>query len=475
MMKKLTKKYNSEIHAVFFALILVASAFFDVFASNNVKIPGKMTPKSIIEFDKDFNIIVIDKGTPELEKSQTEHKYEPVDLDKMSEAQKQWYYEEKKILEENDEIMKYYPVMKEEILPEPGMRVVYDEEGFVQKIEYPETTDDNELENEIIKSLMNEYEYEIKNNQEQSYLSISYITYDKEKKSNKDRKLNRIYYDIKNDKLEKTSPIQYESSRVLSAYSKSDNMVYFSPLNEKGIGRNLFALDINTGKKRQLINDGVLIDRIIPRKYDVLLLVTKKGTSNLRLAKYDKKTGETVYDDSVGDDMSIWAIGLNSKDENEFYTATFSQAQKNENTQKKFDKLDGKYYYADFTLNRYTGDFSTKEKFRFFPKEEILSISANDKSILIVKDSDFIKPDAKKIIKIDKTTGKQTEIKKDGMYMSNIRLSPDSDGMYFIGSYKGKKDTRGVYYLDFNTMAKKSVFLEQEGVGVINDFTFISE
>ena len=42
------KKYKSETHAVFFALILVASTFFDVFASNNVKIPGKMTPKSII-------------------------------------------------------------------------------------------------------------------------------------------------------------------------------------------------------------------------------------------------------------------------------------------------------------------------------------------------------------------------------------------------------------------------------------------
>lgn len=54
----------------------------------------------------------------------------------MSEKEKAEYFEEERVFQEASEFMKNVPITKVELIPEPGMKVIYDDEGFVGEVLY---------------------------------------------------------------------------------------------------------------------------------------------------------------------------------------------------------------------------------------------------------------------------------------------------------------------------------------------------
>ncbi|HHX62446.1 MAG TPA: hypothetical protein GX707_17310 [Epulopiscium sp.] len=306
------------------------------------------------------------------------------------------------------------------------------------------------------------------------YLSISYTTYNDNQGPQSGMTTNIMIYDIEKDNLEKLNSVAYTSQYPLGVYSKSDNKIYFSSKNEKtGNGDELFSMDLETNEKKQLTDDLFAINHIIPRRDNILVVAVKKGTRALRLVEYDKKTGTILYNNLEDDDTDVWSICLNIENENEFYTSTYSQAQGYENAEKQSKKELDRYYYPDNTLTRYKNDFSSKEKIFFFEREKILSISATDKYLLIYRDGDSSNYNSMEINRISLDTDEFEEVKiPDAKNISEVQLDRSNNGIYYLGSDENYEN-RGIYYYDLVTGKKKTIFIEEYGVGHINNFMLI--
>ncbi len=314
------------------------------------------------------------------------------------------------------------------------------------------------------------------NNHEEpkDYLSISYTTYNDNKGPQSGMTTNIMVYDIENDNLEKINSVAYTSQYPLGVYSKNDNKIYYSAKNEKtGDGDELFLIDLETNEKKQLTDGLFAINYILPRRDNILLVAVKNGTRALRLVEYNKKTGTIFYNDLEDDDTDVWSICLNIENENEFYTSTYSQAQGYENAEKQSKKEVDRYYYPDNTITRYKNDFSAKEEMFFFEKEKILSISATDKYLLIYRDGDSSNNNSMRINRINLDTEEFEEIKiPDSKNISEVQLDRSNNGIYYLGSDENYEN-RGIYYYDLVTGKKKTIFVEEYGIGHINNFMLI--
>ncbi len=303
------------------------------------------------------------------------------------------------------------------------------------------------------------------------YLSISYTTYNDNQGPQSGMTTNIMIYDIEKDNLEKLNSVEYTSQYPLAVYSKSDNKIYFSSKNEKaGDGDELFSIDLKTNEKKQLTDDLFAINHILPRKDNILVVGVKKGTRALRLIEYNKKTGKVIYNNLEDDDTDVWSICLNIENENEFYTSTYSQEQGYKNAEKHFKKELDRYYYPDNTLTRYKNDFSLKEKIFVFEKEKILSMSATDKYLLINRDGDSSNYNSMEVSRINLDTGEFEEIKIPGVKnISDLQLDRNNTGIYYLGSDENYENI-GIYYFDVVTGKKKTIFVEEAGIGHINNF-----
>lgn len=123
-----------KIFSIFYVFIFLFSIGF-AYQTYAEEVPGRMNPNAVIEFDENLKIKVINSGNVTF-RSSAERSYEKLDLEKMSEKEKAEYFEEEKVFQEASEFAKKMPVTRVEIIPEPGMKVIYDSEGFVDKILY---------------------------------------------------------------------------------------------------------------------------------------------------------------------------------------------------------------------------------------------------------------------------------------------------------------------------------------------------
>ncbi|WPS86913.1 hypothetical protein SMD22_20795 [Brevibacillus halotolerans] len=98
------------------------------------KIPDQMLAGTIIEYDDSYNMVVIEKG----EKLTSNEKVQAVQTQELSNTELIKLTEEEtlvqKILDEAKELPVYHI---QNPAPQPGMRVIYDGEGFIKKIVYP--------------------------------------------------------------------------------------------------------------------------------------------------------------------------------------------------------------------------------------------------------------------------------------------------------------------------------------------------
>jgi len=74
---------------------------------------------------------------------------------------------------------------------------------------------------------------------------------------------------------------------------------------------------------------------------------------------------------------------------------------------------------------------------------------------------------------IDIKTGQRKNLNLSIKASSELFLTKDGDGFYFLGE-KGKEDNeRGIYYYDLKTHEVESIFLQKQGF--INNFILLSE
>lgn len=306
------------------------------------------------------------------------------------------------------------------------------------------------------------------------YLSISYTIYNDKKGPEGGMTTNIIIYDIKNKKLEKLDGVEYTSQYPLGVYSKVDNKIYYSAENKKTKGDELFSFDLKTGKVEQLTDDLFAINEIIPRKNDIILVAVKRNTSALRLINYNKLTKEMNYENLEDDDTDTWSIGINFNDNNEFYTSTYSQSQRYKNAEMEWTREADKFYYPDSTVYKYSGDLKNKEKIMFFEKEKVEAISATDKYLLLSISKELADPLKDKAVIVDLDTKKQEEIVIKDYHIGITALAPDNKTIFFIGYPIDKDKKRGIYQYDMQSKQVKEIFIQEDGIGFINNFRLLN-
>ncbi len=127
--------------------ILLIVSCLNTYALNEAKpqylldteeVPGKMNAGTIIKYDENLNMIIINQGSPN--KVVNTIPDEAVNLSKMSAKEQEEYLLQLKLLEEAKKSAKELPVTNVILKPEPNMIVCYDMEGFVREVFYAEDT-----------------------------------------------------------------------------------------------------------------------------------------------------------------------------------------------------------------------------------------------------------------------------------------------------------------------------------------------
>lgn len=311
-------------------------------------------------------------------------------------------------------------------------------------------------------------------NNDSPYLSISYTTYDDKEGPQGGMTTNIVLYDIKNEEIKNIEGVDYTSQYPLGIYCRADNKIYYSAENSETKGDDLFSLDLKTKEVERLTDDLFAINYIIPRKDDILLVAVKRETRGLRVISYNKLTKKVDYENLQDDDTSTWAIGINIDNSQEFYTSTFSEAQGYNNAEKASTGEADRYYYPDNTVYKYLKNYKNKEKIDFFEKQKVDAISATNKNILFTLISQLDDPKKDKTIIMDKNTKKKEEIKVENYHIGATALAPDNKTIFFIGYPYYDSGGRGVYQYDIETKQVKQIFVQEDGVGFVNNFILLN-
>lgn len=126
-----------------FILVFESSA---IATSNSQKmsIPDRMLSGTVIEYDENNDMVIIDPGKPIPERPIIIKKQLTDEDQKILEAEEEWIV---KFKEETKDL----PVYKiENPEPQPGMRVIYDGEGYIRNIVYAHEIEDPGKEGEIV-------------------------------------------------------------------------------------------------------------------------------------------------------------------------------------------------------------------------------------------------------------------------------------------------------------------------------------
>lgn len=306
------------------------------------------------------------------------------------------------------------------------------------------------------------------------YLSISYTTYDNKIDPRSGMTTNIILYDIKDGKLKKLAGFDYTSQYPLGVYSRKDNKIYYSAKNEKTKGDDLLSLDLKTKKVEQLTDSLFAINEIIPRENDIVMVAVKRNTRVLRLVTYNKSTKKISYENLQDDDTETWSIGANIDNNKILYTSAYSEDERYLNAEMESTGEADKFYYADNTVYKYNEGIENKEKIMIFEKQKVDAISATDKYLLLTVLSELSDPTKDKTLKIDLDTKKQEEIKVENYHLGRTALSPDNKTIFFIGYPLDNDKKRGIYGYDMDTKEVKEIFIQEDGIGFINNFTLLN-
>jgi hypothetical protein len=296
--------------------------------------------------------------------------------------------------------------------------------------------------------------------EQDQYLSMTYTEYVNGKNTDKGMVMRVMTYDLSSKKMTKLADVPYTSQYPLSVVSLPDHKIYYSAdVDDKG--DQLFSYDLNSKKTEQLSDNLFAINRIVPTTPEgpLVLAAVKKGERTLKTIFYDKSTHtmQFLHDENL--DMNTWSV----------FSENGQDKQRDIAAKKQTIMISPDYKVTEINTN-------TKQERPIITlkNEQILSMSSSNDQLLLVT-ARFINHGNPEYSLVDIATGKRTKLELPISSRSFIYMSPDSKGIYYLGSasQKNQEEGRGVYYYDFASKTQTPIFIQEEGF--INNFMLLNK
>ncbi|WP_405153557.1 hypothetical protein [Paenibacillus sp. FSL K6-0108] len=306
--------------------------------------------------------------------------------------------------------------------------------------------------------------------QTHEYLSITNTEYVNGKDTN-DGMIMRVYtYDIQTKTLTKMADLPYNSQYPLTVASLTEDTIYYSGAG-KDKGDELFSYDIKTQKIQQLSSELFAINSIIPDTVDhtLVMAAVKKGERPVKVIFYDKETQEMTILNDHDSDTTTWDISYDPETKKS-YAIQYSEEEQY-NRMEESNKTQTPMVPPKHTIIEIDPISKQTRKVIELDKEQILTLSTRGDEMLIAT-AEHINKYPIKYSMININTGQRKEIDLPIKASSELFLSKDGSGFYFLGE-KGKgNNERGIYYYDLKTQEVEAIFLQEEGF--INNFMLLS-
>ncbi|WP_246329079.1 hypothetical protein [Brevibacillus halotolerans] len=304
------------------------------------------------------------------------------------------------------------------------------------------------------------------------YLSITYTEYVNGKDTTNGMVMRVMSYDLQSKRMTKLADIPYTSQYPLSVVSLMDNKIYYSA-DVQDKGDQLFSYDLQSKKTQQLSNELFAINYIVPttKTGPIILSAVKKGERVLKTVLYDKQNHKLEFMDDKDLDSNTWAVSYNTE-ANKTYLARFS-----ENEREKQRNISNKQQKAmvppDYTVVELNNETKQERPIISLKKEQIISLSSTGNQLFLITSPSINRPPIEYSL-VESKTGERRKLDLPISSRSDVYLSHDAKGIYYLGS-TSKQDAnkgRGIYYYDFATKKIEPVFLQENGF--INNFMLVS-
>lgn len=133
------------------------------------------------------------------------------------------------------------------------------------------------------------------------------FTVTKEEENNKLNTYNYIY-DFETDKVELKDRVPYTSQYPLTAYSYSENALYYTHRRDGEGSDEVYRKDLTTGKIECLTDTIFAVNYIFPFKDKVYIAAVEQGTRAVGLFKYQNKNLQRLLEDK---DAFVWQMNYN--------------------------------------------------------------------------------------------------------------------------------------------------------------------
>ncbi|WP_339845464.1 hypothetical protein MKY42_24765 [Paenibacillus sp. FSL W7-1088] len=284
----------------------------------------------------------------------------------------------------------------------------------------------------------------------------------------------RVYtYDIQTKALDKMADLPYNSQYPLTVSSLADDIIYYSGAG-KDKGNELFSYDIQAQTTQQLSSGLFAINSMIPNTVDhtLVMAAVKKGERPVKVIFFDQKTQEMNILNDDDSDTTTWDISYNP-DTNKTYAIQYSEEEQYIHMEQS-NKAQTPMVPPNHTIIEIDPISMQTRKVIELDEEQILTLSARADQIMIATAKHINKyPIEYSMVNI--RTGERTNIPLPIKASSELYLSKDGRGFYFLGQYvdANVKHERGIYYYDLKTQEVEAIFLQKEGF--INNFMLLSK
>ena len=127
-------------------------------------------------------------------------------------------------------------------------------------------------------------------------------------------------YDFENEKVELKGKIQYTSQYPLTAYSYSENALYYTHRRDGEGDDEIYRKNLTTGQTECLTDTLFAVNYIFPFEDKVYIAAVEKGTRAVGLFKYENGTLQRLLDNK---DSFVWQVNYNP-DLNQMVFNTYS-------------------------------------------------------------------------------------------------------------------------------------------------------
>ncbi|MEK4273999.1 hypothetical protein [Paenibacillus sp. FSL R7-0026] len=308
--------------------------------------------------------------------------------------------------------------------------------------------------------------------QTHEYLSITNTEYVNGKDTN-DGMVMRVYtYDILTKNLTKLADLPYNSQYPLTVASLAEDTIYYSG-SGKDKGDELFSYDIKTQITQQLSSDLFAINSIIPDTVDhtLVMAAVKNGERPVKVMFFDKETQEMTILNDNDSDTTTWDISYDPETRKS-YAIQYSEEDQY-NHMEESNKTQTPMVPPNHTIIEIDPISKQTRKVIELTEEQILTLSTRGDQILIATAKHINKYPIKYSM-VNIKTGERNEIDLPIKASSELFLSKDGQGFYFLGENIQAKENqeRGIYFYDLKTQQVEAIFLQKEGF--INNFMLLT-